>query len=71
MTLSPEVAAILRQALNEADHLSGYDDRKAFRVLAEAVGNLLTPLADAPTPTAIAAMWADHLARLKDEDVAF
>lgn len=48
MTLPEDVAALLREALTEADHLSGYDDRKAFRVLAETIDNLLMPLPEGP-----------------------
>lgn len=44
MTIPNDAAAILREALHEAEHLSGYNDRKAYAVLAEAVGNLLLPL---------------------------
>ena len=44
MTIPTDDAAILPKALNEAAHLSDYDPRKAHRVLAEAVENLLLPL---------------------------
>ncbi len=60
MTLSPEVAALLRQALNEAEHLSGYDDRKAFGVLAACIDNLLEPLPEVPDGFVFVARWHEQ-----------
>ena len=52
MNLSPEVAHLLRQALNEAELIRyrDYDADGAFQILSEAVGNLLPPLPVAPAP---------------------
>ncbi|KAA9333427.1 hypothetical protein F0P96_10685 [Hymenobacter busanensis] len=42
MRTDNEAVKVLRAALTEAEHLSGYDDRKAFSVLAEAVSEYLS-----------------------------
>ena len=49
MNLPADVAALLREALTEADTLIGHDNARAYYVLAEAIENLLPP---APQPYA-------------------
>ena len=76
MTLSPEVAALLRQALQEAHDLAGrqphlayqvLDEARAYKVLAQAIENLLPPLPEAE--------FAAHLTKYRrpdaEHDVAF
>ena len=50
MNLSPEVAHLLRQALNEAKLIRyrDYDADGAFQILSEAIENLLPPLPPVP-----------------------
>ena len=54
MNLSPEVAAVLRQALNEAENVRcrDYDVDGAFWILSNAIENLLPAPPVAPAPAA-------------------
>ena len=78
MTLSPEVAALLRKALNEARRIADrsphmayqvLDEARAYQVLAEAVGNLLEPLPEGPDEGQPADLFAPYLASGDEKDL--
>lgn len=72
MTLFPEVAAVLRKALNDANFFRcGEDYPAAFAELAEAIENLLEPLPEGSAPAPSQAvpyrvLSADERAKLKE-----
>ena len=67
MTLSPEVGALLRQALVDAEE-SG-SSAGAYYVLYTAIENLLEPLAEAPDQGQPADLFAPYLASKDEKDL--
>ena len=78
MTLPNDVAALLREALTEAYDIADrqpqmayqvLDEARAYKVLAEAIENLLTPLPEAPDQGQPAGLFNAYLASGDEADL--
>ena len=80
MTLSPEVANVLREALAEADDIADrrpylayqvLDQARAYKVLVETIERLLEPLPEAPDQGQPADLFTPYLASGDEKDLPF
>ena len=78
MTLSPEVATLLREALDTADQVATahpqlayqvIDQARAYKLLVFAIENLLEPLPEGPDQGQSADLFAAYLASGDEKDL--